>query len=646
MGSSAMKDNRTSKEHLVRELAEARKRIAELERYAAACREKEEELHKSEETFRLYFNAMGDVIYSLDRKYRITNISPSVERFIGYRPDEIMGKPFYDLNILAPEYMEKAYRDTKRVFGCNQVPSSIYEFIARDGKRLFADVSGAPLKINGKVIGVVSVAKDVTKRILAEKALKESEERFRRITENMSDFVSEVGTDGTFTYLSPSHRRIFGEKIDNFVGASIFEAIHPDDRDRVMASYREAVKTKTDNEEEFRYRYTDGSYRWVRTSGHPLIDEEGKYIGGVVCSRDITERKEAEDDLRRYKDHLEKLVAERTAALEGMNSILKENESKYRFLAEKMNDVIWTADLDMNITYCSPSIEKAAGFTPEEFMQVNAGRRMTPESFAIAASELAADLDRDHDKGVDPDRSNRLELEFYAKDGSIVCMESEIKAIRTPAGDIVGLHGVSRNVTDRRYAEDELKKHRDHLDDLVRERTAELTKAYERLKRENKIRKTTEDALRSRESELEREHQEVGEVNSALKVLLKQREQDKVDIQEDIISNIKISVLPLLEKLEISRLESDRKELISMAKSHLKNIAFPFIRKISSDYLGLTPSEIKVASLIREGKTTKDIAEFLNVSLNTVITHRYNIRKKTGLKNKKMNLRAYLQSLE
>lgn len=740
----------------------------------------EEELRKSEEISRLYMNSIRDVMYTLDKDYRVTSISPSVERYLGYRPDEVMGKPFHELNILAPEYMEQAFLDIGRIFTGGQTPSIIYEFVARDGTRFFADVSGAPLWVDGTVTGVVSVAKDVTRRVQAEKALKENEEKFRRITENLVDFISEVDVAGIFRYLSPSHRKMFGEDLDTIIGRSIFEYVHPDDLDRLMAIYLEAVRKKTDCEAEFRYRYADGNYRWVRAAGHPLLDDEGNYIGGIVSTSDIHERREAEEALRKYKARLEDLVEERTAELRDVNAILQESEAKYRFLTEKMNDIIWTADLDMNCTYCSPSVEKIFGFSIEERMKQNVQEIMTPESYARVLNTFATEIERernvgpdpdrivkldlelytregstlwmeceisairnpageivgiygvsrditdrkkaeenlqkseakyrfltekmndviwtadkdlrityrspsverllgytikerrnkhiwdivtpesyeralsiytaevtrDKEEGVDPDRSVRMELEFYHKDGSRVWVETEVSAIRNSSGDITGIYGVSRDITARKHAEEELKKHRDHLDDLVGERTAELTKAYEQLERENAMRKATEHALRSREKDLERERQEVDEVNAALKVLLKERERDKENIREDIISNIKISVLPLLQRLETSVPDGTLKEILATAKSRLNDIASPFIRRISSEYLRLTPNEIKVASLIKEGKTSKEIAEFLNVSLNTIITHRYNIRKKTGLRSKKLNLRAYLYTLE
>jgi DNA-binding CsgD family transcriptional regulator len=145
--------------------------------------------------------------------------------------------------------------------------------------------------------------------------------------------------------------------------------------------------------------------------------------------------------------------------------------------------------------------------------------------------------------------------------------------------------------------------------------------------------------------ELGNGRRELEEMNAALKVLLKQREEDKVNMEMNIISNIKTSVLPYIEKLELSGLADGQMRVSSMIKSLLGEITSPFIRKVSSEFLGFTPNEIQVASLVKEGKSSKEIAEILNISPNTVHTYRYKIRIKTGLKNNKVNLRSYLQTL-
>jgi PAS domain S-box-containing protein len=134
---------------------------------------------------------------------------------------------------------------------------------------------------------------------------------------------------------------------------------------------------------------------------------------------------------------------------------LQEGEAKYRFLTEKMNDIIWTADLGFRVTYISPSIEKVLGFTPQERMGQLPNQTMTPKSYTNALYLLSKELMREQEEGIDPGRTIMLELEYYHKNGSLVWMESIVSAIRDERDNLMGIHGVSRDITERKRAEEE-----------------------------------------------------------------------------------------------------------------------------------------------------------------------------------------------
>jgi PAS domain-containing protein/DNA-binding CsgD family transcriptional regulator len=158
-------------------------------------------------------------------------------------------------------------------------------------------------------------------------------------------------------------------------------------------------------------------------------------------------------------------------------------------------------------------------------------------------------------------------------------------------------------------------------------------------------RRLAEKALKKREMELEVKSRNLEELNTALKVLLKQRETDKDELEERTMTNVKHLVLPYIEKLKKSSSETKDTAYISIIESNLKDIISPFSHRLSSKYMTFTPKELQVANLIKEGKTTKDIAELLNASPGTIDFHRNNIRKKLNLKNRRANLRSYLLTL-
>ena len=153
-------------------------------------------------------------------------------------------------------------------------------------------------------------------------------------------------------------------------------------------------------------------------------------------------------------------------------------------------------------------------------------------------------------------------------------------------------------------------------------------------------------ALKEKETELEIKAKNLEESNIALRVLLKRREEDKTEVEEKVLFNIRELVAPHLEKLKKSGLDEIQNSYVSVLESNLNDIVSPFSRRLSTRYLNLTPSEIQISNLIRQGKTTKDIATLLNISSKTIEGHRKNIRKKLGIKNKKANLRTHLQSIQ
>lgn len=137
-------------------------------------------LAESEQRYRLHFENIRDVVYSVDTDLIVRSISPSVERLLGYRPEEIIGRHIGDLNFIAPHCLRKGMSEVMRIFAGEIIDSSIYEYTAKDGAKKIGDVSGAPLFQEGKIIGLVSVAKDITERKQAEEEKQHLQERLQR----------------------------------------------------------------------------------------------------------------------------------------------------------------------------------------------------------------------------------------------------------------------------------------------------------------------------------------------------------------------------------------------------------------------------------------------------------------------------------
>jgi PAS domain S-box-containing protein len=283
-------------------------------------------------------------------------------------------------------------------------------------------------------------------------------------------------------------------------------------------------------------------------------------------------------------------ITERKMAEEG----LKESEERYRAVLEASPDPIVVYDMEGKCTYVNPSFTTLFGWTFEEL----SGKKLDyvpednwPETQLIIDTVQAGE----NFSGVESRR--------YTKDGNTLDVSISagihVGRDRIPVGSVHILRDISR-------------------------------------------RKVAENALRQRGEELQTQARSLEEVNTALKVLLKQREEDKGDLEEKVLSNVKELVLPYVAMLNNTRLDARQAGYVSIIESSLDDIVSPFLGKLSSKYLGLTPREIQIADLIKHGKTSKEIAELLNVSTRAVEFHRENLRRKLGLKNRSANLRSHL----
>lgn len=157
--------------------------------------------------------------------------------------------------------------------------------------------------------------------------------------------------------------------------------------------------------------------------------------------------------------------------------------------------------------------------------------------------------------------------------------------------------------------------------------------------------KRLEEIINEKEKELHSKSHKLEEINTALAVLLKRRETDNIELEEKILANVNDLIRPYLEKLNKGHLDANQRAYVRLIEDNISNIVSPFLHNFSKKYPHLTPQEIQVATMIKDGKTSKEMADLLNISERTVNFHREHIRKKLGLANKKVNLRSHLLSM-
>ena len=329
----------------------------------------------------------------------------------------------------------------------------------------------------------------------------------------------------------------------------------------------------------------------------------------------------------------ESLETERTKAVEA----LQESEERFRRMADNIQDGLTIVENHKTV-YVNERMCEISGYAKEDLLSQGSMGMLTPES----RKEFQNIFDKYQRTGIIP---KETEYEIVRKDGTRRNIYSRHSVCRK--GDkTLGYYDILTDVTERKLAEEKLKTLNQQLEQRVQERTSELTQANERLKKEIAERVKAEEILKAREQELNIKTGTLEELNAALRVLLKKGEDDKIELQEQVMDSVRGLVLPYLERLGNSSLEPQQRECLNIAGSNLNDILSPFVNRLSSGFINLTPQEIKLANLIQEGKTTKDIAFFLNLSIRTVDTHRENIRRKLGINNKKTNLRTHLSAFK
>lgn len=315
----------------------------------------------------------------------------------------------------------------------------------------------------------------------------------------------------------------------------------------------------------------------------------------------------------------------------------KRTEARYLNFLESSPDPIVVYDMKGVATYVNPAFEQTFGLARKELL----GKQIDfvpaenwPETKTAIARMLSG-------KKIKLFETRRL-----TKDGRVLDVQLSSTLYPGSDGKLAGNIVTLRDISAQKKTEQELQKYHDHLEDLVSERTAELAAANLKLEKEIEERKRAEKVLRIREKELEAQSHHLEEVNTALRVLLKQREDDKSELSQNVMANVRELVRPYLEKLQKGPLDTSQKTLVSILASNLDNIVSPFLGKLASRYVSLTPMEIRVANLVKEGRTNKEIAELLMLAKNTILFHRHNIRTKLNLKNKKINLRSHLLAID
>ncbi len=427
-----MSDRDRTREQLVEELSILHRQLA----HAVTDRRKTEEaLRESERRFKLITEKMTDIVWIADMNLRTVYVTPSVQTVLGYTQEErmrqsVMEQLTPDSLSLGLEAMAGELALEERGHGdSNRTATLVLEYLHKDGSTRWMETLMSGIRDDrGVLTGLHGVSRDVTDHKRAVEALRRSEEYFRAITENASDILFITDERGVIRYVTPSVERIVGWRPDELLGTSAYDLFVPEDLPRALEDYAKALQTRgVAIPNSFRIRDRSGAERILEGVGINLLHNPA-IAGFVMNVRDVTDQRRAEEALRA-------------------------TEERFRLITENMRDTVWLMDMNLKLTWTSPSVERMQGYTAEELLGLPLELQVTPESLQKAFGLIEKNLIPERIANPRDEITASVDLELCRKDGSTFWAETVITMIRDGKGAPAGFLGISRDTTERRTME-------------------------------------------------------------------------------------------------------------------------------------------------------------------------------------------------
>jgi PAS domain S-box-containing protein len=401
-------------------------------------RNMEEVLRQSEEKYRTILDEIDDGYFEVDLAGNYTFTNRTFSQSLKYSPDELIGVNYKQTT--APEEIDEIFHRFNQVYKTGE-PARNFDttYIRKDGSIGFTDFAVSPIRNKkGDIIGFRGVTHDITERMAMNNALKQSEEKYRRILEQMRESYFELDLAGRFTFFNDSLCRGLGYSKEELIGMSYKVYTPPEEVERVFQAYNQVYRTGEPlNLFSFKQIRKDGTRLVVENSVSPIRNEKGEIIGFRGVGRNITERIQAEEALKR-------------------------SEERYRTILDDIEEGYYETDLAGNYTFFNDVLCKKLGYSREELVGINYQAHTDPEDVK-KISEAYYEI-----------YSTGKPLKWFSpaqirKDGTRIFAEDSVSLLRDEKGEIVGFHGVSRDITERKQIEEALRRSEERYRTLLDE---------------------------------------------------------------------------------------------------------------------------------------------------------------------------------
>jgi diguanylate cyclase (GGDEF)-like protein/PAS domain S-box-containing protein len=386
----------------------------------------EESLYQSEEKYRNILESIEEGYYEIDIAGNLTFFNDSLCRIIGYPKEELLGMNYQQYEY--KETIKNVFQKYNEVYKTGKpILSFDRKIIRKDGTKRYVetsillreDSSGAPIGFRG-------IARDITERMRMEEALRQSEQKYRTILEEMDEAYFEVDLAGNYTFVNDAISRLLGYPKEELLGTTFRKQVNEEDTALLYDAFGKIYTNgKPVRDISYKAIRKDGEIKYAEITGFPIQNQKGEVIGFRGIGRDVTERKRMEETLRR-------------------------SEQKYRTILEEMDEAYFEVDIAGNYTFVNDAISRLLGYPKEELIGTTFRKQVNEEDTARIYDAFGKIFTNGK-----PVRD--IAYKAIRKGGEIKYAEITGFSIQNQKGEVIGFRGIGRDVTERKRMEESLR---------------------------------------------------------------------------------------------------------------------------------------------------------------------------------------------
>jgi PAS domain S-box-containing protein len=561
-------------------------------------------ISKRDELYEAIVESQVELICRFLSNGQLTFVNHAFCRYFGRKSNELIGKSF--MQFIPPEDRPGLKKHLTSLNSKSSSKTIDRRVIKQTGDIIWQQwIDRAIFDARGRIKEYQSVGRDMSEKALAEQEVKESERYLGNIFDAIQDGIIVLDKNLNILWVNSAVKKLYPDS-GPFKDKKCYQVYYGRKKPCKNCPTIRAIESGRLEMEIVPWPRSQKTMGWLELSSFPLLSSTGKLNGVVECIRDVTERVTAED-------------------------ALSESEQRFRIFADFTYDWEYWVAPDGTFEYVSPSCERVTGYSADDFSRDP--KLLEKIVYSDDRTLVAKHLKKDLVSKV----SKPLEFRIVTRDGEIRWISHNCQSVFDSRKNFLGRRVSNRDITNQKHAEIKQQKEYHDVVNQVQEYTAQLKRSSDELI-------SRQQELLEHKSKLEEVNTELLETNRAISVLARNIDKNRQEIEQTIAKAINTQIMPIIEDLRTTKNLGDAQVHLDMLAANLQALTSDLTGGINM-LAALTPAEMRVATMIKNGLTSQQIADRLFISLHTAKTHRRNIRKKLKVTNSRINLTSYLKFL-